>query len=553
VSAGSGSILSNEGKIFSLNGDGVDLASGLLTNTDGTIRAALNGVDLAGANSSVSNRYGTIAGGTNSVLLSGSTSIALVGPWSTFNGTINGGNIVNNNILNFDLTGLTPGEVTQYGAYIAAHPNSGAFTVHGVTYTWANFTGHNSVNLTSYETQARTSNQRNVASALDNINTVPSASLLSLLQAFDGFGNVPVALDQLSPQRLQVWRNIAFDNFGFAAQQLDDHTASRRYGQGGFDTSGFQVMDSSMPSMMSQIKSRLLAWNPSPADSGLMTDVADPILGGVKMNDKKDMREFTPEDANRWSAFISGNVILADVSSDPDVAHTNYTTSGVTAGADFRLGKTWAVGGLFGYGHTDADLDNSGSHTRVDSYSPGIYATYADHGWYANGLFAYNYNSYNERRAIEFDGTTANGSPDGNQFDGNLDGGYEFHRGPWTYGPTAALQFVHLDINRFTETGAGAADLAINDQNADSLRSRLGGEVRYQTTWGKGTATPHLSASWQHEFLDNSSGITSQFDGQGVGSFVVNTSSPDRDSAMIDAGLDTQWNSFLTLFLDYQA
>jgi outer membrane autotransporter protein len=86
------------------------------------------------------------------------------------------------------------------------------------------------------------------------------------------------------------------------------------------------------------------------------------------------------------------------------------------------------------------------------------------------------------------------------------------------------------------------------------LRSRLGGEVRYNWSWygGKVTATPHLSASWQHEYLDNSDGITSQFNGQGLGSFTVKTTSPDRDSAFIDAGLDTQWNSAFNLFLDYQ-
>ncbi|MCE0524026.1 MAG: autotransporter outer membrane beta-barrel domain-containing protein [Methylacidiphilales bacterium] len=359
-------------------------------------------------------------------------------------------------------------------------------------------------------------------------------------------------LDSYSPQKLQVFGNVAFDNFGFTATQLDNHLASLRYGQGGFDTSGLQVLDSSMPTELSQIKSRLLAFNPAPVSSGV-SDVGGPALGVVKTTDPKDMEGVSVPEAsqNRWSAFISGNVILANLNSTSDLAYSHYTTGAVVAGADYRISKNWAVGAMFGYGHTSLTLDNVGSTARVDSYSPGIYATYVDHGWYANGLFAYDYNSYGETRAIPALAGSANGSTAGNQYGANLDGGYEFHRGNLTFGPTAALQYVHLDINSFTESGPGALD--INNENANSLRSRLGAQMRYNWLWygGKVTATPYVSASWQHEYLDDSRGITSQFDGAGLGSFTVDTTSPERDSALISAGFNTQWNSALNLFVDY--
>jgi uncharacterized protein YhjY with autotransporter beta-barrel domain len=365
---------------------------------------------------------------------------------------------------------------------------------------------------------------------------------------------LPGALDSLSPQRLQVLRNVAFDNFDFTIGGLDDHLASERYGQAGLDTSGLEVLDSSSPAMLTQIKSHLLAWSPSPEVKGVISDSVAPLLGGVEARDSKEM--MVPEQSgNRWNTFISGSVILADVGSDPDVSHSHYTTGGVTAGADYHLGKNWTVGALIGYGHSDITLDNVGSKARAESYSPGIFAAYTDHGWFANGLFAYNYNTYGESRVIPFLNRTATGSPDGNQYDGDLDGGYEFRSGNWTFGPTAGLQYVHLDINGFNEGGAGAASLSVNEQQADSLRSRLGAQARYNLSWygGKITATPHISASWQHEYLDNSAGITSQFEGQSAGAFSVRTTTEDRDSALIDVGLDTQWNSALSVFIDYQA
>ncbi len=63
--------------------------------------------------------------------------------------------------------------------------------------------------------------------------------------------------------------------------------------------------------------------------------------------------------------------------------------------------------------------------------------------------------------------------------------------------------------------------------------------------------TPPLSASWQHEFLDQSRGVTSQFSGAGAGSFVVNTANPSRESALVDVGLDAQINRTVAVFADY--
>jgi outer membrane autotransporter protein len=64
--------------------------------------------------------------------------------------------------------------------------------------------------------------------------------------------------------------------------------------------------------------------------------------------------------------------------------------------------------------------------------------------------------------------------------------------------------------------------------------------------------TPHLDASYQHEFLDQSRGITSQFSAASLGSFSVRTANPSRESALADVGLDADINRSLTLFSDYE-
>ncbi len=72
------------------------------------------------------------------------------------------------------------------------------------------------------------------------------------------------------------------------------------------------------------------------------------------------------------------------------------------------------------------------------------------------------------------------------------------------------------------------------------------------TPIGPVSLTPHVSLSWQYEYLDSSRGIDAQFIGTGSGSFVTTTDNPDRDAAFIDAGLDATVCKNVTVFVDYE-
>jgi len=370
------------------------------------------------------------------------------------------------------------------------------------------------------------------------------------------------ALDQLSPQAFgQFTGDTAFNNASFETQAMDGYLENQcsgpngtfAGGNGSIDASGLTVNDPSYDPNLAMVHSRLLAWNPAPYN-GTISDVADPLLGGVDVRDEKDSKDtksdVAPAYNNPWNFFVRGNVILAQGLSNADVSHFDDNTESIVLGADYRLTPNFLVGLTAGYGHTDATLDNNGSSATVDSYSPGLYASYADKGWYANFNGDYVHNAYTQSRVIGFLGQTANSAPEGNQGTANVDGGYDFHRGALTFGPLAGVQYTHLTVDGYNETGS-VADLSVNNQEEDSLRSRLGSHVSYAFSTDAVTFTPHLDASWQHEFMDQGRGITSQFNGAGLGSFTVRTTNLSRDSALVDAGFDADLNRTVTLFTDY--
>ncbi len=470
----------------------------------------------------------------------------------------------------------------------------------------------NSIDLTTVQvpvsTFALTPNEQAVAVPIDQTiideGTLPpgqQAAFNILLQGFNRLtssAQVASALEELTPESLQYSRMIAFENSNFLVQRMNGIDAQLRAGYGGLDTSAINVISPGFNSGLGRSLGSLLAYN-DPAFHSTAPNGVNYYPGGASgtggtmesgsdeegpssaspsssrssnpsWNSSSQVISDTPNpymatqnpsgpETPGFSEFISGDAVLADLNQNQSNANApsskaSYTAGDATAGVSFRMNSHLAMGVLFDYNHTDAKTDANGSKTHVDSYSPGLYATYFDHGFYVNGLFSFGYNNYSNSRDIAFAGETASSHPSGQQYVGDLDFGYDFHPDKsWTFGPTLGVTYTHLVVDSFTETGAPGADLDVQDQNADSIRSRLGGHVIFQTNTGDVLLQPNFTAMWQHEYLDNGSGITSSFNDFSASPFTIQTASPSRDSALIGVGLTATLNTSLSLYLNYLA
>ena len=139
---------------------------------------------------------------------------------------------------------------------------------------------------------------------------------------------------------------------------------------------------------------------------------------------------------------------------------------------------------------------------------------------------------------------------------GDLDLGYNFHPDKerhWALGPEVGLEYVHLDVDSFTESGAGPADLSVNSQSADSLRGRLGGRLSFSTREGSIVFAPTVFASYQHEFLNDPFGLTSQFNIPSTTPFTIQGTNPGRDSALIGVGASATFDNSMAIYLNYLA
>ena len=437
---------------------------------------------------------------------------------------------------------------------------------------------------------AQTPNEAAVGGSIDHLIAVgvpfPTA-FIPVLTALNGLtaAQIPVALEQLTPQSLQYARNICFENATFLAERMNGVDANLRDGPGGLDTNAISIAAPGFDSGLGRSLGSLVAYNeppyhtagpigndfypgdttasPEPFSPASSKRNLDSSSSGQTMSDSfaHEATYNTGQNEHDWSKvseFIGGDVILADLNQNQNGTNPSskakYTAGDATAGVSFKMTSHLAAGVLFDYNHTDASTDSSGSRTKIDSYAPGMFATYSDHGFYVNGLFSYGYNTYSNSRNIGFRNATATSDPSGQQFITSADAGYDFHPNKsWVVGPTLGLTYTHLDLNSFTETGAPGENLSIQEQNVDSLRSRLGAHAIYQTRVGYVLLQPNVSAIWQHEYLDNDSGITSSFSDYPTTPFTIQPGAVSRDSALLGAGLTTTFDNTISLCLNYSA
>jgi outer membrane autotransporter protein len=117
--------------------------------------------------------------------------------------------------------------------------------------------------------------------------------------------------------------------------------------------------------------------------------------------------------------------------------------------------------------------------------------------------------------------------------------------------PMAALQYIYLHQNNFSETGAAALNLAADEINTHSLRGMLGLQLSRLIQTSRACTTHRLRATWMHEFLDTDAALLARFGTAGAPAMSIRGLNLGRDWAVLGYGVESKRNRFLSLFAGY--
>ncbi|OAD22086.1 outer membrane autotransporter barrel domain protein, partial [Candidatus Thiomargarita nelsonii] len=177
----------------------------------------------------------------------------------------------------------------------------------------------------------------------------------------------------------------------------------------------------------------------------------------------------------KLGVFINGSIGFGEKEGTDREDAFDFDTSGITVGVDYRLTNQFVLGVAAGYNKLGSDIVHtasvSGGSVDADGYSLSGYGLYYLDNFYVNGVITYTSNDYDiERRVVILSNNpsiptinrTASANTDSDQIAFSATAGYELSREAWTFGPYARLDYLDVDIDGYTETGAGGLNLQVN-------------------------------------------------------------------------------------------
>lgn len=213
----------------------------------------------------------------------------------------------------------------------------------------------------------------------------------------------------------------------------------------------------------------------------------------------------------RGFVSLGGRVSEADSTSN----NFGYETESMNAwaGIERNLSPGNWVGVMLGAGEAKTDLALDAGGVDVDSMGLGLYArgSLGGNGSY-KAMLGWQSLSMDTERNISVLGATAQGETDGSVLVAGVEADWLQPRNNWRWGPTASLQFAKVDIDGYTETGAGLGNLTVGDQSTNFVLASAG--LRAEADYKVGGGMMH---SFAYATITSQSGgddlITANFAG----------------------------------------
>ncbi|WP_122856044.1 autotransporter domain-containing protein [Pseudomonas viridiflava] len=240
-------------------------------------------------------------------------------------------------------------------------------------------------------------------------------------------------------------------------------------------------------------------------------------------------------------------------SGSSDGASSTSSLGGLLAGVDGLISEHTRLGAMAGYSDTSLSLgDDTHSRASADSYHLGAYIGHeqgamrltagASHSWHRIDVKRdLQFGPFSDRQKVKRDAQSTQVF---------TEAAYRLNLQPLALEPFANLAYVHLDSDSFTEKG-GATALKGGDDTRDTVLSTLG--VRAGNRFNlNDTQKLDVSATlgWQHNLNDTSSDQHLSF-ASGVNTFAVQSVSMDRDAAVVGARASLALGKDARVNLDY--
>jgi len=247
--------------------------------------------------------------------------------------------------------------------------------------------------------------------------------------------------------------------------------------------------------------------------------------------------------------FVDGQIGIGSQSSAFD-----YYLVSLSGGVDYRFNDNVILGVGAGYSRTSSNLTGGGAASG-EEYNLALYGVWAPfRRLFIEGVIDFGAVDINSQRVTAVaNAGTAIGSRTGSDFSASMTAGYDFLVGLWTLTPYMRATSTSLNLDPFTETGAGTANLTYSQQTVNSLLGVLGFRMGYNWRVGLGAIIPYVRAEFRHDYDGSRQATLVNFvTNPNATPFSVSAQTLQNDVLEFGAGVDGSFLTGLSLSFQYE-
>ncbi|MCW8091157.1 autotransporter outer membrane beta-barrel domain-containing protein [Alteromonas sp. ASW11-130] len=274
----------------------------------------------------------------------------------------------------------------------------------------------------------------------------------------------------------------------------------------------------------------------------------------------------------RWGVFGSLKSGMGDKDTTDREDGFELDDYQVLVGVDYIFNDHFVGGIAYGYRDVDADYDVSqrvpGAQMDVSTDTFTLYSLYQRDEFYFSTVLDIGSSEFDSSRNVQIISsvTDNSGAPDrilrssteSTQYALSLEAGYQLVNDNRIISPYFKVRYLDMEIDEFAEqdssetsTGGGGLALAYQEQNVESLKTALGGQISWTLNRDFGVLTPYLMAEWLYEHEDESRAITAQYVYDPQNNLIeFITDEPDSNYFNLGAGVSVVFPNGIQAFVD---
>jgi outer membrane lipase/esterase len=292
----------------------------------------------------------------------------------------------------------------------------------------------------------------------------------------------------------------------------------------------------------------------------------------------------------RLGVFLQGSYGSGD--KDPTRFEDGYdiSSTGVTAGVDYRFSDNGVVGIAIGYNKANSDFTKDSTGAKLggsfdtDGFTGSVFGSWNAYDGlaYLDLIASYGNVDYDSKRhvvytvvappgdvngvilpAVDNVDRIARGSTSGDIWSLGMSTGLNFTVGGLSIGPQIALNYLDLSVDGFTEKNAEELDLRYGRQTAESFQTQMGFGLTYAISTGVGVFVPYGNATWIYEMINDQNSFRLRYvsdpcarSGSGITQcsyFDVTGDEPDTSFYRWSVGVSAVFANGFAAFVDYTA